>query len=57
MPYDKLYRWKDNKGKERTSKGIVLTDNEKQDLCRKNLALIAEQKAKWASLYPDTLEG
>ena len=44
MSYSKLYRWKDNKGKERTSKGIVLTQSEKQALCRKNLALIAEQR-------------
>lgn len=43
MPFKKIYRWKDNKGKERTSVGIVLTQDEKQALCRKNLAIIAEQ--------------
>ena len=46
MPFKKLYKWRDNKGKERTSVGIVLTNDEKQALCRKNLALIAKQKLK-----------
>jgi len=44
MSFKKIYKWKDNRGKDRSSVGIVLTDDEKQALCRKNLALIAQQK-------------
>ena len=39
----RLYRWKDNKGKSRTSVGIVLSQVQQKALCEKNLALIAEQ--------------
>jgi hypothetical protein len=44
MSFKKIYKWKDNRGKDRSSVGIVLTDDEKQALCRKNLALVAQQK-------------
>ena len=44
MAYEKkLYRWKDNKGKARTSVGIVLSPAQQKALCERNLALIAEQ--------------
>ena len=40
----RLYRWKDNKGKSRTSVGIVLTQEQQKTLCEQNLALITEQR-------------
>ena len=39
----RIYRWKDNKGKTRTSVGIVLSQSQQKALCEKNLAMIAEQ--------------
>ena len=39
----KLYRWKDNKGKERVSVGIELSQEQQKKLCEKNLALVMEQ--------------
>lgn len=39
----RIYRWKDNKGKTRTSVGIVLSQAQQRALCEKNLAMIAEQ--------------